>query len=143
MARGTLGNQSVVIDQGTTPDRGYDLYNAMSRQASGMAPPGARIEQPQREIPKSPDAGLPYFSVAAQVVGKEIARLEAAIAGCESELARGVMGASGIVVPHVAAEHGRIREHIGELRAEAERLSGLSQHEVRVWASEHRHLWHG
>jgi len=124
-----------------------EFIQQMARQAAGLPPvdaekatsfprlPRARGQQPETPAPDGPV--LPFVSVARQAIAHEIGRLRGRAEGIERDISRGVFGANGSPNPHLIEQQAKNREALAEIRAEIERLNGLSDHECRVWAFEH------
>jgi hypothetical protein len=89
---------------------------------------------PAKTAVPDPGAQLPGVHVARQIVGREVQRLQAEIDGTERFLARGILGVQGRVVPHLVEQHNEAREGLERLRAEVDRLNGLSGTEAQQFA---------
>jgi len=109
-----------------------EIIQQQQRQASGLPPVGVPAPAPVAE----PVAQLPYIHVSRQVAGREIQLLKAKAERIERGLARGVIGASGQVVPHLVQMHADARETLARVRDEIDRLESLTDQEVRQWAFE-------
>ena len=94
---------------------------------------GARTPQPVSD----PGPQLPFVHVARQFAGREIQRLKAKVDAIERDLARGVIGANGMQVPHLVQQHTAARAEVARIREEIERFESMGDLEVRQWAFEH------
>lgn len=113
-----------------------ELFENMTRQASGLPPKGARQAPAAPVLPEG--ALLPSIGVARQVLGRHIGELSAEVAQIERTLSRSPgVGATGVQMPYLIDQRRQFQEALLNLREEIERLTGLSDAQVQAWAAEH------
>jgi hypothetical protein len=113
-----------------------EWYDNMSRQQAGLPPRNAREAAPQPAAQSG--AALPASGVARAHATKEARRLRAQVDAGRRELSsRYVFTAQGHQVsdPAMLAMRAELVAQIDATAAEADRLDGLDDHQVAVWAS--------